>query len=158
MEFSKKFCFVIPGWVTKHTGGAELQSNFIAEELIERGWQVEVVTIKPDNLELIKENRYYNPKIKYHYYKNHKLALMTWFAVFLKLLKTDSSVYYQRTISIISGATALFSKLFRKKMIFAIAHDDDVKKDKIHEGYTKYHISNRNEARSYQISTFNLKY
>lgn len=125
----KRICFVIPGWVTKHTGGAELQSHFIAEELILRGWQVEVVTIKPADIKQVEENRYYNPKIKFHYYKNHKLAIITWFAVLRKLLGTHSDVYYQRTISIISGATALFSRIFTKKMIFAIAHDDDVKKN-----------------------------
>ena len=33
----KSICFVIPGWVTKQTGGAEWQCYLLSEELLKRG-------------------------------------------------------------------------------------------------------------------------
>jgi len=120
---------VIPGWITKHTGGAELQAHLIAEEMIKRGWKIEVVTIGTKNNNELRNNNYYNPDITYYYYKKHKFAFVDWFSVFFALLKTKSEIYYQRTIAINTGATAFYCRLFFKKMLFAIAHDDDVKKD-----------------------------
>lgn len=132
---------MIPGWITKHTGGAELQAHLIAEELIKRGWKIEVVTIGTKNDDDLRKSKYFNSDISYYYYKKHKFAFVDWFFVFFALLKTKSDVYYQRTIAVNTGVTAFYCKLFSKKMLFAIAHDDDVKKDFYKRTFSEINLS-----------------
>ena len=40
----KNIYFVLPGWVTKHTGGAEWQTYLLSEEFIKEGFEVSVIT------------------------------------------------------------------------------------------------------------------
>ena len=68
----KSICFLLPGWITKNTGGSELQLYLLSEELVKRRWAVEVITNKPA---LTIRTIYLNANIKYHYYKHSKLKL-----------------------------------------------------------------------------------
>lgn len=121
---NQKICFVIPGWVTKHTGGAELQCYLLSEELIKRGWEVEVFTYK----DRIVSKKYLNKKINYIYYKTFKIIFINFIYSFFLLFKTDSKYYYIRTDArFLRAALVLFAKINKKKVIYALAHDDDAK-------------------------------
>jgi len=117
-------CFVIPGWVTNTTGGAEWQCYLISEELIKRKWAVEVITdigkfpfMQPE---------YYNKKIKFHYLKRARLKILTLAKLFCIFLRTNSKFYYVRTDArLMLGACAIVSKLRGRKIMYALAHDTD---------------------------------
>jgi glycosyltransferase involved in cell wall biosynthesis len=119
-------CFVIPELIFRETGGAELQVSFIANELIRKGWNVEIVTIKRKS-----KDYFHRPAVtgdvKYFFYSKHKaFRTLEFITVFLCLLKTRAHVYYQRTTSAHTGAVALFCRFFRKKMLFAVASNNDL--------------------------------
>ena len=123
----KSICFLIPGYVTKHTGGAELQIYFLSEELLKRGWEIEIVTSqnKKNDYHL---SPYFNSQVKYHYYKTWPLLSIGLFGIFFTLLKTKSTYYYNRTNARLLRKTCLiYCKIFNKKMIYAIAGDDETK-------------------------------
>ncbi len=131
---NKSICFLLPGWVTKQTGGAELQSYLLTEELIKRGWSVEVVTRN----DKITQFMYLNDKIKYHYYKESKSYLLNYFIVLFTIFHTHSFFYYVRTDArILIGALTLYSYLFKRKLIYAIAGDDEL----LHNSYYQYQRS-----------------
>jgi len=121
---NKSICFVIPGWVTKHTGGAELQCYLISEELLKRGWEVEVLTAQG----AVCYENYLNDKISYYYLKNFKINLIRYIRAIILLFKTKSDYYYIRTDDrLLRGALVLFAALKKKKIVYALAHDDDAK-------------------------------
>jgi len=119
-------CFVLPGWVTKQTGGAEWQCYLLSEELIKRGWSVEVVTWGTGKNNYSK-SKYYNHKIKYHYYQTRPLLVIGLFRVLFVLMKTKSKVYYNRTDArLLRAACIIYCTIFNKKTVYALAGDDEV--------------------------------
>ena len=105
VKIKKSICFVIPGFITKNIGGAELQLYLLSEKFINDGWLVEVVTSRPREFEYLSKSKYYNEKIKYHYYRQLKINFLQFFTVFFTLLKTQSHIYYQRTDHALTAAT-----------------------------------------------------
>lgn len=85
--------FSLPGWVTKNTGGAEIQLYLLSEELLKRGWKVEVITTST-NLPI--KQTYHNSNIAYYYYNVYKLRIPTYFSILNQILKTNSAFYYTR--------------------------------------------------------------
>lgn len=115
-------CFVIPGWLTKGMGGAELQAFLLAEELVKRNWKIEVVSSKRPIL----FPEYFNDKITYHYYKKSSFKLLFFIRVLKTFFQTQSYYYYNRTNApILRGACSWYCKLKRKKMIYAVAGDSE---------------------------------
>lgn len=128
---SNKICFVLPKFVTFSTGGAELQVYFLSEEFLRNGWEVELLVSNLGNKKQITQSSFYNPRITCRFYKLHPwFRTLEFLSVFFKLFTTSSSFYYQRTDHALTGAVALYCKLFRKKMIYAVACDDELKKKK----------------------------
>jgi len=120
----KSICFLLPGWITKNTGGSELQLFLLTEELVKKGWNVEVLTSTGS----IKFPKYYNNKISYRYFRSSKIRLITFFSIFFNLLNSKSKYYYVRTNApMLRGAVGLYCKLFRKKYIYALAGNDELK-------------------------------
>ncbi len=133
----KKICFLTPGYVTKHIGGSELQIYLLSEELLERGWQVEIVTQgrKKNNYH---SSLYYNRRIRYHYYSPRPLLSIDFLCIFLTLLKTRSYYYYNRTDArFLRKACAVYCKIFKKKMIYALAGDGETRINTYYERYKK---------------------
>jgi glycosyltransferase involved in cell wall biosynthesis len=123
---SKSICFIIPELIFRETGGAELQVTIAANELLLRGWNVEIITIKGKSKDHV-HKPLFQGNVRYYLYSKFKVfRTLEFFIVFLCLLRTKADVYYQRTTSAHTGAVAVFCKLFRKKMIFAVAHDNDL--------------------------------
>ena len=140
-NFKKNICFVIPGWVTKQTGGAERQCYLISEELVKRGWKVEVITDKPKNDNLINK-KYLNESIKYIYLKRSFLDVITFIKVIKLLKKTKSYFYYIRTDArIMRGACVRYCRLLDKKIVYAIASNDDTLNIPIPTHHLKRHKS-----------------
>ena len=48
----RSICFIIPEFVYRETGGAELQVSLIANELLCKGWKVEIVAIRGNPQEM----------------------------------------------------------------------------------------------------------
>jgi len=141
VEASRKICFVIPKWSTffEGTGGAELQCFYLSEELIKRGWQVEVVTRKPEQSR-IANKEFYNSEIQFHFYVRTKSSLLNFIQVFNSLLRTKSRYYYLRTDArLLRGTSGIYCRIFRKMKIFALANDSDLVSVPL---YTKF-IKNR---------------
>lgn len=93
---SNKICFVIPNYITRLVGGAELQVYLIATELQSRGWEIEVISSYTQNKKIV-HSQYLNPLIKHHYYSRSKIIFTEFFKVLLQLYKTKSYYYFQRT-------------------------------------------------------------
>lgn len=138
-----KICFILPGWITKKTGGSELQLYHLSNKFVAEGWNVEVVTVKKP----VQYKRYLNPKIKYYYYHQSYFGfshVMAYFALLLKLFQTRSYYYYVRTDARIERAAVwIFTRITKRKYIFALAHDDDAKNLQFkerHPSKSKYFI------------------
>jgi len=117
--------FILPGWATKQTGGAEWQCYLMSEELVKRGWAISVLTQAG---RIVHEN-YFNSNITYKYYRQKVLRSRTLAAIllFLKLLRSTSCYYYVRTDARMErGVVRIFCKLFRRKYIFGIGSEEDV--------------------------------
>lgn len=111
----KSLCIAIPNYMTTVVGGAELQSYYLAEELLLRGWKIEIVHFYNDKK--VVNPQYLNPDIKFYSIKNSKLRFISFLRGLNVLFKTNSYYYYYRTDSPLGASVALFSH-FRK--IFSI--------------------------------------
>ena len=122
----RSICFIIPEFVYRETGGAELQVSLIANELLRKGWKVEIVAIRGNPQEM--GNKLINTELVRFipYSKIRFFRSFEFFTVFMCLLRTRSGVYYQRTTSAHTGAVGLYCRLFSKRMVFAVAHDQDL--------------------------------
>jgi glycosyltransferase involved in cell wall biosynthesis len=122
---NKPICFLLPGWATKNTGGAELQLFHLSNQLISQNWQIEVLTTKSEII--FPEN--FNESLIYHYYVQKKLKsrVIAFFQLFVKLFKTNSSIYIVRTDARMErGAVRLYCKIRKRKYIISLANDPDV--------------------------------
>ncbi len=124
MTKSKRICFLMPGWIHKHSGGAEIQLYYITNELVNRGWKVEVVTASAKGNKLNPE--FDNSSITFHYYNNSKSKIIAIFYAYLSLKKTKSSYYYLRTDAKALRTALRFFKSGRKiGTLYALALDKD---------------------------------
>jgi glycosyltransferase involved in cell wall biosynthesis len=130
----RSICFVIPKWSAffAGTGGAELQCFYLSEELLKRGWQVEVLMRRVDPSKDL-NHTFYNRAITYRFYDETRINFLDFFLIFSKLLGTRSGYYYNRTDARLLRATCgIYCRLFKKKKIFALANDTDVLDIPIH--------------------------
>ena len=126
MKNSKSLCILIPHWPTAIPGGAELQCYLISEWLIKKQWKIEVISEGNKDFKSL-NSRYYNNKIKYIFIKPYKLKTIGFFRILISLLKTRSYFYYNRTDARLMRAVCIiYCKLFKKKSLYAIAHDDEL--------------------------------
>lgn len=126
---NKSITFILPGWITKRNGGAEWQTYLLSEYFVEKGWYVSVITTY--SKENLKESKYYNEKIKYYYYKLTSLKSLRLFHLLYKIFQADSKYFYLRTDDRINRTAAIiFSKLFNRKTIYALAGDNEIKYNK----------------------------
>jgi glycosyltransferase involved in cell wall biosynthesis len=124
-KINNSICFVLPYWITLGIGGAELQCYLLAQELVNDGWSVEVLTYKKP----VVFNSYRNEKIVYHSIKQSKVMLVSFFRCLMALFSIRSQVIYTRTDArVMRGACALYCRMTGKKLVYAMAHDVEVKK------------------------------
>lgn len=132
----KKICFVAPSAFPvlagsrsiQEVGGAEVQQSILARELAKRGWCLSMICLdygqEPDciidTIQVLKTYklsagipglRYFHPRMT---------------SLFMAMKRIDADIYYQRSASMLTGLTALFCKLFSKKMVYAVAADTDL--------------------------------
>ncbi len=136
-------CFVIPQYVTFSTGGAEIQVFYLINELLNRGWKVELLCGGKGKEHSIKSSPYLDHRVKYHYYRFRSIRFLEFFSVFFLLFQTRSNFYYQRTDFSLTGACAMYCKLFSKKMIYALAHDKDAEKDKYSKAFSAFEYKSK---------------
>lgn len=132
-------CFVIPRYVTFSTGGAEIQVHYLVNEFLNRGWEVELLCGGKGHKAKINESPYFDKRIKYHHYGFRSVRFLEFFSVFYLLFKSKSEFYYQRTDFALTGACALYCKLKKRKMIYALAQDKDAAKGKYLNEFKTYH-------------------
>jgi len=123
-SLSPSICFVLPYWLTSGIGGAELQCYLLSQQLVADGWQVEVLSMsKP-----IKFESYINHKIQYRVFRQSHSKVLTFLRCLNILFKTKSEVIYTRTDArILRGACAWYCRIKGKKLVYAMAHDVEVK-------------------------------
>lgn len=150
----KSICFLLPGWVTKHTGGAELQCYMLSEELIKRGWRIEVITDAKSKFNYSK-SKYFNPEIQYFYLKRSKSKIITALKVFILLFRTKSYYYYNRTDArTMRGVCSVYCILLKKKMIYALSGDDEIYFNCYFERYRNQRMSLKNILKSIDAYVF----
>jgi len=121
----KKICFVLPShWAAKF-GGAEYQARCIIDFLIENG-----------DFEITYLSRQVNPEFSHDKYNVRKIGSGAGLAKYgffidtfhllslLKQIKPD--VIYQRVGCSYTGISAYYAKKANIKLIWHVAHDDDV--------------------------------
>ncbi len=121
---------MIPHFVTFSTGGAEIQVHYLTQAFLQRGWKVELVCAGVGKEQQMESSVYYNKNIKYHYYRKRTIRTLEFFDVLRILKNTNSKYYYQRTDFALTASTYLFAKKNKRKMIYALAGDEDTKKNK----------------------------
>lgn len=123
-----------------------MQVYLLSDEFMKRGWKVEVVCLKTKDRNSITSSKYYNANIRYHYYRQTTIRALEFIHVFFVLLRTRSSYYYQRTDYSLTGATAFYCKLFRKKMIYALAANGDARRKKYSDLFDRSQYTSRLKA------------
>lgn len=118
-------CFVIPSFLTTKVGGAELQFYLLSEKFVKEKWNVTIITGIQSNLSIKFNNIFLNEKITYIYYKYTKIKIFQIFSLWNVLRKTKCSFYFQRIHDVSTGVTAIYCKLYMRKMIWFCAHDSD---------------------------------
>ncbi|MFC2088715.1 glycosyltransferase [Calditrichota bacterium] len=145
MNKKNKICFILGHHPMITIGGTELQANLLINELLSRGWKVEIVS--QNQIDKYNEfKNHINNSLKHYYYRKGFFSIDKFIKIFVCLLRTNSYYYYQRLGHVHTGATALYCMLFKKKMIYAIAANLFTEKD------------SRKKKHKYEASKFNLKY
>lgn len=126
----KSICFVIPHFVTFSTGGAEIQIHYLTQAFLQRGWKVEVVCAGAGKKQQIESSPFFNENIKYHYYRKRTIRTLEFFDVSRILKNTSSNYYYQRTDFALTASTYFFAEKNKRKMVYALAGDEDTHKNK----------------------------
>lgn len=116
-----------PG-IRSEFGGAELQLYYLATELAKDA-QFEIIFVTSDfgqpDIEVrvgVKLYKLFSPPKKPRYIR----TIIEYMRLWLLLKKINADVYIQRAAGIITGWSALFCRLNRKKFIYMTAHDADV--------------------------------
>lgn len=138
----KSICFVIPKFVTFATGGAELQVHWLSQEFLQRGWQVEVVCAGAAFRSRARQSEYFDARIRYHYYQPSVWKFMDGWKVLRVLLACKSYWFYNRTDSAATGALAWFARVRNRKMIYALACDEDALPGKYLSEFSQYSYKN----------------
>jgi len=130
-----KICFVAFGIYpvlcnvvsAERIGGAELQQIHIGKGLLRRGYNVCYITCDygQEDAEVIDGFVIYKafkedvgiPVLRFLYPRLYK--------IWMSLLKADADIYYCRAAGFMPCILAIFCRLFKKKFIFAAAHDTD---------------------------------
>lgn len=113
-------------------GGAELQLYYLATELA-KDPRFSVDFIVGDFGQPALELR---SGVKLHKFSNPYAGVRYWggvggvFSLWRFLRKIDADLYIQRAQSLETGVIALFAKLYRKKFIYMVACDADLKKER----------------------------
>jgi glycosyltransferase involved in cell wall biosynthesis len=67
---TKKFCFILPHFHLEYSGGAETQCYFLAQELLQRGWEVHYIReSKETNSRIMDGIRVHAIPVRKHHYK-----------------------------------------------------------------------------------------
>ncbi|MCT4588212.1 MAG: glycosyltransferase family 4 protein [Carboxylicivirga sp.] len=127
---SKTICFVIPNYVTHTTGGAELQIYYLTKEFIKRDWQVELIYGAENGQGAVEKSPYFDEKIQYIPYRKFKFRAFEFFSVLASLLKSKAGYYYQRTDFALTAACALYCRINKRHMTYALAQDQDAYRGK----------------------------
>nr|WP_319398937.1 glycosyltransferase family 4 protein [uncultured Carboxylicivirga sp.] len=147
-------CIVIPRYVTFSTGGAEIQVYYLVNELLQRGWNVEIVCAAKGLEEQVKKSDYYDERISFYYYRKQTIRSFEFFSVFFLLFKTKSRAYYQRTDFALTAACALFCKLKRRKMLYVLAQDKDAERKKYRKLFRSFTYQSKTKKMIRKIDFF----
>ena len=141
----KSICFIIPKFVTFSTGGAELQVHKLSQQFLSMGWQVELICRGADYLETISQSPYYDQRIRYLYYRKSKLMSIEFLKVLFLLCHTRSRWFYNRTDDAATAAMVFYSRIGRKKSIYALACDHDAEREKYKNLFGQIEYRNRRQ-------------
>lgn len=128
-------CFVSPNLYPvlaphaklKFIGGAEVQQAIISKGLVRRGFQISAICGdfgQSDNCEIDGVTIYktFKPRAGLPIFRFvHPRLTLTWKA----LKQADADIYYHRCAGMLTGIVAAFCKKYKKKIIFAGAHNTD---------------------------------
>ncbi|GEM_PF-2214545 len=134
----KTICFVIPNYVTFTTGGAELQVYYLTKEFLKRGWKVELVYGKEKGQGNLSASPYYDERITYLSYRKYKFRAFEFFSALMTIFKSKAGYFYQRTDFALTASCALYCKLMKKHMTYALAQDQDAENGKYSAAFKTY--------------------
>jgi len=135
IRLQMKICFVAFGIYpvlcnvdsVERIGGAELQQIHIGKGLLRRGYNVCYITCDygQEDAKIIDGIVIYKafredvgiPVFRFLYPRLYK--------IWMSLLKADADIYYCRAAGFMPSILAIFCRLYKKKFIFAAAHDTD---------------------------------
>lgn len=137
-EKSKKICFYTVSHPMFGLGGAEIQTYFYAKEFARQGWDVFFLTaIKKE-----KKSEFDNTGIKLVFFSESKFFFITWLKIIFKLIFINADLYYYRHHKYSIGLIAIICKIFGKKYVWSVIHNDYCRKNAsintLIESYKKY--------------------
>jgi glycosyltransferase involved in cell wall biosynthesis len=120
---------MLPNWITKNIGGSEIQCYIMTESLIQKGWSIEVITSFQHSKNQSFRMKYFNKKIHYIYFRSTVSTLINLIKLVIIIKSIKSRFIYVRTDArLFQIAASISSKLFKIKVIYAIASDEELVK------------------------------
>lgn len=130
-----RFCFVAQNIYpllskkndSNRIGGAELQQNYIGDELARRGYQIQFITqdFGQDDVEIADDKTVYKTFREDTGIPVFRFVYPRLFKIWNALKATNADIYYVRSAGFIVGVVAYFCMRSNKKIIYAAAHDTD---------------------------------
>jgi glycosyltransferase involved in cell wall biosynthesis len=111
----------------KKMGGAEIQAINISKELIERNYDISLITFGKSHLkyeEILEIKTYIPYDVKSSGYSH----IYPWnlYNLWTVINKIDADVYIQRSGTILTGTIAFLVKLMKKKFVFSASSDNNL--------------------------------
>lgn len=118
---------LMPGFETYRTGGEQVQVSLLAKALVGKGYRVTLVVLDYGQAEKLE---YQGIQVVKVYGPNDGLPVVRFiyprvFKLWRALLRINADVYYTSCAGYNVGLVALFSKIYNKKSIYRVAHDND---------------------------------
>ena len=129
-----KICFCSYSIPKYKVGGAERQMFNMAKELVERGHEVHMTTKKFSDEQPWDEEV---EGVKVHAFTDESKFKIV--SSYLKALnRADADIYHNRVATSITGLTALFAKLKRRKFVYTMAHEKEFSEEFIDDKLSVY--------------------
>ncbi|GAB4419841.1 MAG: hypothetical protein OHK0039_32710 [Bacteroidia bacterium] len=145
MAAGKKICFILPHFHLEYSGGAEIQCYYLAQELLERGWEVHYIRESKDpETHLMEGIRVHAIPPRKSYLKWKNAAVLA-----AKMADIRADVWYNRATLAYLPAIVRQARHVGGKVVFAFSRDSQFSYREFRGTYEKPHMQAYANAEQY---------